>query len=89
MGKKLTFVSASSPWNLLAYRRAETADGPRRRESVLHMRAQMLRSLFLARHGSIHGRFPPIRWGAAYPPCIEICAFLSQEHTLELGPIFS
>ena len=26
---------------------------------------------------------------AAHPPCIEICAFLSQEHTLELGPIFS
>ena len=37
--------------SLRGYRRAETADGPRRRQSVLHMRAQMLRSLFLARHG--------------------------------------
>ena len=37
--------------SLRGYRRAETADGPRRQQSVIHMRAQMLRSLFLARHG--------------------------------------
>ena len=34
--------------SLRGYRRAETADGPRRRQSVLQMRAQMLQSLFLA-----------------------------------------
>ena len=86
MGKILTFVSASSPWNLLAYRRAETADGPLRRQSVLHMRAQMLRSLFLARHGSIHGRFPPIR--CLPPPVLKFVHFFLK-NTLELGPIFS
>ena len=86
MGKILTFVSASSPWNLLAYRRAETADGPRRRQSVLHMRAQMLRSLFLARHGSIHGPFPSD--SLPTPPVLKFVHFFLK-NTLELGPIFS
>ena len=67
------------------YRRAETADGPRWRQSVLHMRAQMLRSLFLARCGSIqslHSR--PLCAGSLLTPPFffcETCALSPQEHT--------
>ena len=69
--------------SLRGYRRAETADGPRRRQSVIHMRAQMLRSIFLARHGSIHGRCAPVR--CLPPPVFEICAFPSHKNTLEFS----
>ena len=68
--------------SLRSYRRAETADGPRRRQSVLHMRAQMLRSLFLARRASIHGRRPPVR---CLPPLFLKFVHFLLENTLELG----
>eukprot|EP00964_Phaeocystis_antarctica_P132604 scaffold96727_cov59-Phaeocystis_antarctica.AAC.4 len=55
--------------SLRGYRRAETTDGLRRRQSVIHMRAQMLPSLFLARHGSIHDRCAPVR---CLPPPLQI-----------------
>ena len=72
--------------SLRGYRRAETADGPRRRHSVLHMRAQMPWSLFLARCGSIHGRSSPVR---CFPPplVLKFVHFLLK-NTLELGRIF-
>jgi len=77
--------AAASPAypSLRGYGRAETADGPRRRQSVIHMRAQMLRSIFLARHGSIHGRCAPVR--CLPPPVFEICAFPSHKNTLEFS----
>ena len=86
-----TFDAPSSPAahpSLGGYRTAETADGPRRRQSVLQMRAQMLRSLFLAPCTAPSSRCSrPLFSGSLHtPPVFEICALPSQELTGNLGP---
>ena len=84
MGKHSTFHAPSSPAaypSLRGYRTAETADGPRRRQSVLHMRAQMLQSLFFARCGSIQSCSQPLNSSLLpTPPFENVCTSFSRIH---------